>query len=222
VTGIRFASKIHIVPMAQFERLPLRRLRDAKLYVGSPWLADQRIREAEEGDTDLAWGCNTGGITNGQKLGMYHLTPIIMDDPNNPNNNWSWAYTANKLIADAQKLKDAGARSLRGLHTGGRTHYHTSPPLRDKLREFYKCLGIPCSMIWGQREIAGNGERHVWTNLYGSAPLDTWVITTKEGPEIRNMADLKDHFEQVEIADGDELIFGGTPVIADDRLVDIT
>jgi|GEM_PF-2070853 len=194
--NLSFQSKIKFVSSTEFERLPLEKMREAKEYVGYPWLINQAIIK-ERGYTDRVCSCNAGGIQNSQQLLLFHLLPDCHE-----------LDKIEKVLNEKiPELRSQNA-NLRGLIIGG-DNFSGSILVFEKLKSIFEKFKIDTSIIWGQK-VRG-------CRVFYSVKKDTWIVnspkaTTSYPQEVETLEDLKNNFEYIKISNQDKLCIGKTRI----------
>jgi len=212
-TTLRFASKIVFVSSEEFDKLPQKRLKKNKLFVGNPWRNKQQLHLVQEGYTNNAWACNAGGFINKNRLSLIHLFPNEEDDP--PHELVYVPKAISDFKDDVAALRKKTS-SLRGLLVAGRIHTKSSLNLRNVLISFFQEMKIPFSKLFGQSVKTGN-----YTSLYGSAKDDLWIVNMQGNKGKITQAAVEKYYQNVEIDPGDELILGAKVIVNGDQFVGI-
>jgi len=142
--------------------------------------------------TDGAATCLAGSIMNRANKSLCSVLHMCM-----PNE-----IDVNKILANVNKL-NMPENPANIFITGGESPWFLSERYFKFVMQSLDNLKQRISVIWGQKD-AG------YTNFICDAEHDIIAInhSGNDGKEIKNLADLRDVYEKVEIADGDELFFG--------------
>lgn len=188
-----FKANITVVSHgADFYKLPIEQLRSIGQSVEYPWTVKTSAQVFREGFTEGIYPCIAGYIQNGEKGLLFHLVP--------GSENTKEAIL--KAFADAVAALREQRDNVSAFIAGGESGSPKSISLHDSVKEILeKRLRIPFSSIWGSRDS--------YTDLFASAAKQKYVINAnmQDGLKIKNLADLKNAYEEVIIDPRDTLVF---------------
>ena len=155
-----------------------------------PW---EDIKTGKKIYTESVSPCISGGsgtsICNGEGFIFHFLLPGKKSLDN-----------IYKNIIKVKQLDNKPRFFITGGHKNDPTSKRSFSALIERIKEFKERTSI----IWGQKDSGTN-------NINYSSIDDTWTIF-HEGTHIKKFEDLKNAFEKIYIADGDELWIGDTKI----------
>lgn len=188
--NISFTSRITPVTLPEFKNI------QNTLYkrsVNFPWTHNLTVKDKAV-FTNGIQDCCAGGITDGQNVVLFHLSP-------DRNENADFAQVKKTLEA----LIDFNNKELCGILVGSKCYFRKSKKLFKNLENFMKEYNIPYSSfknkISGSTDIMYLAENDKWyiTNQY----IDRAIIKNTNNPEII----MKKSFREVMLSDKDTLTF---------------
>jgi len=186
--NIRFSSTIRVVNDDEFSRFNAYALEQQDMVADYPWTHHERVRLKPQGLTTEAFNCNAGGITNGDRLTLFHLEPTALYDDERKLDE-----TTDALESDILELKKENP-NLRAVLTGGDADDESSLTLKESLLALFAKFRIPVSILWG-----ANG-----TDVHYDTTTDTWTLHAHDMPA--TLDDFRERFPDAHIAAGDQLI----------------
>lgn len=199
---VTFSAKINIVDIAEFKNLKLSRLIPTKQYVDYPWSADDVVLSTEA-FTDGIKDCSAGGITNGKRVFMFHLSTDALSNFDKVKKVFE------KGIAELKK----DGLPLNGFLTGEIPCFPQSRWLSSKIMRMFKKNGIDATIM--SRQSLGGA-----LDIYYSAENDTWTVAQKfpQRP-ITTVNDLKREFQYIHLSEDDDILIRGKKIPHDDLKV---
>lgn len=191
--NISFQSRIKLTSRAEFSKFVNREF----AQVNYPWTIKQTAL-SNKARTDGVYDCTAMGITDGDKVLLLHICPT-------DSRNQNFKKLENKISESI--LSKLNPDYLQGFILGSKKDNINSPfssKLFEIMEGILKKLNIPYSKFKGgnyTNDIAYNSTKDEW--IIGNELLD--VITTKEAKFKTPQKAAEKIFDQIKIADCDEL-----------------
>jgi hypothetical protein len=192
----RFSSRIRLVDTRTFFDETQGRFDPKTESSGGPWKMENRLVNVSRGITKNASVCLIGGMTNGKRMGLFHLIPTAQHlDPQ------GWAKIKAELSEDFKKLR-AGGLPVRGFLMGGCKPSTSSVELYERMKSFFSSLGLPFSQIGLSRDFT---LRHA---AYETGS-DTWILCIEDSGsglfKKLDISNIHQFFDDIHIAPGDTI-----------------